>query len=183
MAPPELGPHSTKLQSIDTGGIQIGVFRISPIIGVVDLNVERLQKGGVWASRCNDPGAYFAQHELRYIGEITERFEERIGSRPEIFRALALALGFALPFLTDSMFVGTQREDFIRRLDKEAGNDLYLQGARYLLTTDPMERKQLRSQLAGDTYQRTEDAMFVLSLFDPQEDEFPAKLKKSVDYF
>ena len=58
------------------------------------------------------------------------------------------------------MFVGTQREDFIRRLDKEAGNDLYLQGARYLLTTDPMERKQLRSQLAGDTYQRTEDAMF-----------------------
>lgn len=47
MAPPELGPHSTKLQSIDTGGIQIGVFRISPIIGVVDLNVERLQKGGV----------------------------------------------------------------------------------------------------------------------------------------
>lgn len=46
MAPPELGPHSTKLQSIDTGGIQIGVFRISPIIGVVDLNVERLQKGG-----------------------------------------------------------------------------------------------------------------------------------------
>ena len=126
------------------------------------------------ASRCNDPGAYFAQHELYYIGEITERFEERIGSRPEIFRALALALGFALPFLTDSMFVGTQREDFIRRLDKEAGNDLYLQGARYLLTTDPMERKQLRSQLAGDTYQRTEDAMFVLSLFDPQEDEFPA---------
>lgn len=121
-----------------------------------------------------NPGAYFAQHELRYIGEITERFEERIGSRPEIFRALALALGFALPFLTDSMFVGTQREDFIRRLDKEAGNDLYLQGARYLLTTDPMERKQLRSQLAGDTYQRTEDAMFVLSLFDPQEDEFPA---------
>lgn len=47
MAPPELGPHSTKLQSIGTGGIQIGVFRISPIIGVVDLNVERLQKGGV----------------------------------------------------------------------------------------------------------------------------------------
>lgn len=133
-----------------------------------------ISQKSLWASRCNDPGAYFAQHELRYIGEITERFEERIGSRPEIFRALALALGFALPFLTDSMFVGTQREDFIRRLDKEAGNDLYLQGARYLLTTDPMERKQLRSQLAGDTYQRTEDAMFVLSLFDPQEDEFPA---------
>ena len=135
-----------------------------------------ISQKSLWASRCNDPGAYFAQHELRYIGEITERFEERIGSRPEIFRALALALGFALPFLTDSMFVGTQREDFIRRLDKEAGNDLYLQGARYLLTTDPMERKQLRSQLAGDTYQRTEDAMFVLSLFDPQEDEFPAML-------
>lgn len=133
-----------------------------------------ISQKSLWASRCNDPGTYFAQHELRYIGEITERFEERIGSRPEIFRALALALGFALPFLTDSMFVGTQREDFIRRLDKEAGNDLYLQGARYLLTTDPMERKQLRSQLAGDTYQRTEDAMFVLSLFDPQEDEFPA---------
>ena len=92
-----------------------------------------ISQKSLWASRCNDPGAYFAQHELRYIGEITERFEERIGSRPEIFRALALALGFALPFLTDSMFVGTQREDFIRRLDKEAGNDLYLQGARYLL--------------------------------------------------
>ena len=45
-----------------------------------------ISQKSLWASRCNDPGAYFAQHELRYIGEITERFEERIGSRPEIFR-------------------------------------------------------------------------------------------------
>ena len=41
-----------------------------------------ISQKSLWASRCNDPGAYFAQHELRYIGEITERFEERIGSRP-----------------------------------------------------------------------------------------------------
>ena len=39
-----------------------------------------ISQKSLWASRCNDPGAYFAQHELRYIGEITERFEERIGS-------------------------------------------------------------------------------------------------------
>ena len=37
-----------------------------------------ISQKSLWASRCNDPGAYFAQHELRYIGEITERFEERI---------------------------------------------------------------------------------------------------------
>lgn len=126
----------------------------------------------LWASRCNDPESYFAQHELRYIGEIAERFEERIGSGPEIFRAVALALGFALPFLTDSMFIGTQRKDFMRRLDKAAGNDLYLQGARYLLTTDPLERRQLRSKMASGIYHQTEEAMFVISLFDPQEEEF-----------
>ena len=32
-----------------------------------------ISQKSLWASRCNDPGAYFAQHELRYIGEITER--------------------------------------------------------------------------------------------------------------
>ena len=72
-----------------------------------------ISQKSLWASRCNDPGAYFAQHELRYIGEITERFEERIGSRPEIFRALALALGFALPFLTDSMLGLSEKTSYV----------------------------------------------------------------------
>ena len=71
-------------------------------------------------------------------------------------------LGFALPFLTDSMFVGTQRKTSYVGWIKRLGTTCIWR-ARYLLTTDPMERKRFRSQLAGVTYQRTEDAMFVLS--------------------
>lgn len=131
-----------------------------------------IQQRSLWGELCKEPESYFTQYGLRYVGEITERFEERIGSSLEVFRAVALALGFALPFLNDSMFIGAQRQNFLHRLKQEAGDDLYLLGAKYLLTTEPAERRKLRAQLAGVAYTRTEEAMFVLSLLDENEDEF-----------
>ena len=57
-----------------------------------------IQQRSLWGELCKEPESYFTQYGLRYVGEITERFEERIGSSLEVFRAVALALGFALPF-------------------------------------------------------------------------------------
>ena len=46
---------------------------------------------------------------------------------------------------------------------------MYLQGALYLLETDAARRHNLLDELAAKVYVRTEEALFVLSLFDDRE--------------
>ena len=80
-----------------------------------------------------DSAAYFAPAEIRYMGELLERFAEKYGDEPEHFRAVALALAMSIPCAEEGMFVGNQRRVFMKRLQKEAQNDLYLLAALYLL--------------------------------------------------
>lgn len=116
-----------------------------------------------------DVSGYFEPYHLRYPGEVLERFEEKLGNDVRVLRALALALGNTCAIQSDNMFVGNQRGAFLQKLRRSAGEDVYLQGALYLLETDAARRHDLLDELAAKVYVRTEEALFVLSLFDDRE--------------
>ena len=127
----------------------------------------------IWQRDQNVSG-YFETYSLRYPGEVLERFEEKLGTDMRILRALALALGYTRQCQADTMFVGNQRNDFIQKLRRTAGTDVYLQGALYLLETDAPQRRARLDALAAREYARTEEALFVLSLFDDPEAGYQA---------
>ena len=127
----------------------------------------------IWQRDQNVSG-YFETYNLRYPGEVLERFEEKLGADMRILRALALALGYTRQCQADTMFVGNQRNDFIQKLRRTAGTDVYLQGALYLLETDAPQRRARLDELAAREYARTEEALFVLSLFDDPEAGYQA---------
>lgn len=110
--------------------------------------------------RCNDRGLFLPSMNC-YTWRL--RSDSRTHRpRPEIFRALALALGFTLPFLTDSCLLGLSEKTSYVGWIKRLGTTCICRSP-LPLTTDPMERKQLRSQLAGDMY-RGRRMLFVLSI-------------------
>ena len=115
---------------------------------------------------------YFQQYHLRYPGEVLERFEERIGADIQNVRALALALGDTRLIQTDNMFVGNQRSDFIRKVKRLSDGDVYLQGALYRLETNVDQQRSILAKLAGAEYVQTEDALFVLSLFENEQEGY-----------
>ena len=121
-----------------------------------------------------DVSGYFEPYHLRYPGEVLERFEEKLGNDVRVLRALALALGNTCAIQSDNMFVGNQRNDFIQKLRRTAGTDVYLQGALYLLETDAPQRRARLDELAAREYARTEEALFVLSLFNDPETGYQA---------
>lgn len=73
------------------------------------------------------------KYGFMYLGELLERYEDRFGMPIEDRRAIALALGYTRDLTTDVMFVGSQRDNFIRTVKKCAQGDIYLTGALYLL--------------------------------------------------
>lgn len=115
---------------------------------------------------------YFEAYNLRYPGEVLERFEEKLGKDVRIIRALALALGKTRALQSDNMFVGNQRGSFLQMVRRTSNGDVYLQGALYLLETDMSRRHALLDELAATEYAKTEEALFVLSLFDDQEEGY-----------
>lgn len=134
---------------------------------------RQLEARQIWQEDQN-VSSYFEAYSLRYPGEVLERFEEKLGTDIRILRALALALGYTRRCQADTMFVGNQRNDFIQKLRRTAGTDVYLQGALYLLETDAPQRRARLDALAAREYARTEEALFVLSLFDDPEAGYQA---------
>lgn len=128
----------------------------------------------IWWENYRDYESYFKTSGLRYPGEVLERYEEYFGSKPENLRAVALALGYAAPFLTPSLFVGRQKEDFQKRLVKESGQDVYLQGARYLLEPNPSIQQLILKEMSSRKYKKTEEVVFVLSLYLNHTEGFQA---------
>lgn len=133
----------------------------------------QLEARQIWQEEQNVVG-YFEAFNLRYPGEVLERFEEKLGADMRVLRALALALGYTRRCQADTMFVGNQRNNFIQKLRKTAGTDVYLQGALCLLETDALQRRAQLDKLAATEYVRTEEALFVLSLFDDPEAGYQA---------
>lgn len=131
----------------------------------------------------SDTSTYFEQHSLRYPGEVLERFEEKLGNDLRTIRALALALGYTRSIQSETMFVGSQYRNFIQQLRNTAQRDVYLSGALYLLETDSVRRRAMLDELVSSVYTRTEEALFVLSLFDDREAGYQALHEQLVRLF
>ena len=86
----------------------------------------------IWYER-TDSRAIFEPHGIRYLGELLERYAEKLGDTQANLRAVALALAWLKPILSDGMFVGSQRADFLKAVRKAAPKDIYLTGALYRL--------------------------------------------------
>ena len=120
----------------------------------------------IWGEKHIDYETYFSSYELKYVGEVLERYEEKIGTDIRYLRAIALALGYASSFLTKSMFIGWQKENFIRKIRGLSEEDVYLRAAEYLLARGTAKGDKILQELSCRRYYRTEEVVFILSLFD-----------------
>ena len=107
-----------------------------------------------WYER-GDASAYFEPQGIRYFGELLERYGEKMGDDISNTRAIALAMGWCAPLLTENMFVVKQRQDFMKKLSANT-DDLYVTVARYLLAED-VDRRTLHDTLLVWGYKATEE--------------------------
>ncbi|MDE7260833.1 MAG: hypothetical protein K2N78_02040 [Oscillospiraceae bacterium] len=117
--------------------------------------------------------AFQEKYGFLYLGELLERYKERFGMTVQDLRAIALALAYTRELTTPEMFVGPQRDDFLRKIRKSAGGDIYLSGALYLLDEGKDGATDRELKLTGADFDSTEDLLFVLGLFHDWEQAFP----------
>lgn len=135
------------------------------------MHYRQIEAAQIWQQDV-DVSIYFEQYSLRYPGEVLERFEEKLGTDIRIVRALALALAVTRTLHADQMFVGSQRSGFFQKIRRIADGDVYLSGALYHLEEDTVRQRALLDALAKTEYTKTEEALFVLSLFDDREEGY-----------
>lgn len=126
--------------------------------------IRNLEACHPWYSRSGSRNIQ-EQYGFRYFGELLERFEDRAGSGIADIRAIALAMAWGKELLTADMFVGSQQNDFIGKITAMSAGDSYLKGALYLLDKDGRGKTPL-AELEQSKYTRTEELLFVLSLYD-----------------
>lgn len=130
-----------------------------------------LSKHCIFLDQDADSGAVQAKYGFLYLGELLERYEERFGASIQDLRAIALALGYTKEITTDAMFIGSQRADFLRKLNRMADGDLYLTGSLYLLA-DEDKKNAIESKLIHE-YSAIEELIFAVSLLQDSETVFP----------
>ena len=128
-------------------------------------SLRTLEYSHLWYSRTTNENIQ-QKYGFRYLGELLERYEERHGSDIADVRAIALALAYAKDMLTDDMFVGKQKGDFISKVVKILDSDIYLKGALYRLGLGEYNTSTLLNDLTNADYTKTEQLIFVISLFD-----------------
>ncbi|MEI3355573.1 MAG: hypothetical protein V8R81_00540 [Clostridia bacterium] len=109
--------------------------------------------------------------EIKYFGELLERYEEKVGGNSKNIRAIALALGYAKDLITSNMIIGNQLIDFINKIKKMSENDIYLKGALYLYDNKKYSN-YIEDLLNNKRYESTEDIFFVISLSEDIETSF-----------
>ena len=124
-----------------------------------------------WYER-GDASAYFEPQGIRYFGELLERYGEKMGDDIANTRAIALAMGWCAPLLTENMFVAKQRQGFMKKLSANT-DDLYVTVARYLLAED-VNRRTLRDTLLAWGYKATEEIIFALCSLEDTADAYEA---------
>ena len=96
-----------------------------------------------------------------------ERYEERFGMTVPDLRAIALALAYTRSLTTPEMFVGPQRDNFLRNVRKAAAGDVYLSGALYLLDDSRDGATDRELKLTDADFDSTEDLLFVGHVLPP----------------
>lgn len=103
-------------------------------------------------------------YSFQYPGEMLERYEEKIGDTVQIRRALAFALVTMSDFQEAQMYVGTQYENFLRRIEREAETDIYLAGAMYFLTSSEKKKEFYHKRIRNYAYKELAECMCILFL-------------------
>lgn len=138
-------------------------------------------KRTVWEEYRCEENSLLEKKGLRYVGEVLERYEDQFGPGKENLRAVALAVGYAASFLSSSMFIGSQKEDFLKKVRSNSEDDLYLQAALCLMEDSVAKHKARIDELSRITFQNTEDATFVFSLYDDASQGFSILQEKLFD--
>ena len=157
--------------------INLPLFR-----GLMGFIIDTIKADGsqqrILRSRCLIPFScangedFQKKYGFLYLGELLERYEERFGmGRPDL-RAIALALGYTSDLTPDDMFVGTQRVDFLKKVQKAADGDVYLTGALYLYYEGKSNVVTYETALAQMKLCSTEEVLFTVSLFPDIKESF-----------
>lgn len=105
------------------------------------------------------------QYSLCYPGEVLERYMEKCGEGELVLRAVSLAFADQKDILTSDMFIGSQRETFLRKLRNFIGVDLYVSGALYLLSDNDRERENVKKAMIGYNFSSTQEVLYALAVF------------------
>jgi len=124
-----------------------------------------LEKKHIWFKRKLNYNINF-----KYLGELLERYKEKIGNNIKDIRAISLALAYSKDIITQQMIVGTQEIDFIQDIEEMAKNDIYLKASLYLY--DNKKYYNYLQELKEYKYDKTEDIIFVLSIFEDFKEGF-----------
>lgn len=139
--------------------------------------IRRLSAESLWFERLKETSIP-QEFGFQYLGELLERYEERFGNDIRDTRAIALALGNCRELLTDRMFVGRQKSDFVKKIAALSSTDVYLQGALCLLYEGEPFGASFRNRLLEAAPGSTEDAVFLLSILPGEFERFkPALLR------
>jgi len=118
----------------------------------------------IWFCDTNETD-FQEKYQFRYFGEMLERYEARFGNDPRDLRAIALALGYTQTLLTTNMFVGSQQKDFIKEVRACADDDIYLNGALYLIDMAQKKTSTWLTEREVKPFDKTEELLFFLSLY------------------
>jgi len=118
----------------------------------------------IWYSETGETG-FQEKYGFRYFGELLERYEERFGSYERDLHAIALALAYSQPMLSANMFVGLQQKDFVKKVRERAGDDIYLNGALYLIDMAKKGQCTWLTEREVKPFDKTEELLFFLSLY------------------
>ena len=112
---------------------------------------------------------YFERVDIRYFGELLERYGEKLGDTAANTRAIALAMAWTAPILTQNMFIGRQRDVFMQKLSLTGENDAYIATALYRLS-EGTTKEGWRANLLVREYKHTEEVILALcSMENPAE--------------
>lgn len=142
--------------------------------------LEELKKKVIWFKLENN-NTIQNNYGFKYIGELLERFEERIGNNIKDIRAIALSLAFTKELIIERMIIGTQLINFITKIEIMSKNDFYLKMALYIY--DNVKYLDIFKQLLNETPKKTEEIVFMFSAFDDINDGLKRigdKLEKSL---
>lgn len=122
-------------------------------------------------------------YTFQYPGEMLERYKEKIGDSIQIRRALAFALVTMSDFQEAQMYVGTQYENFLKQIEREAKTDIYLAGAMYFLVSSEKKKEFYYEKIKTYAYKDLAQCMGILFLGKGEKEIWEILKEPICDFF